>query len=111
MDSEDIIEGEWRELPPPDDPSPDVPPAVRARARLAQAVALRDMESSWQARGRVVSAPAPRLRPVPPHGELDSLWLASHSASRSERARAAERLAMHDFLSRPRRPHPPLRSI
>ena len=106
MDYEDIVDAEWRELLP----ERDVPAAVRARARLAQAVALRDMTSSWRRHGRVISAPAPRLQLVS-RDRPDPLWQAACGGSRSERARAAETVAVNDFLSRPRPPHPPLRSI
>ena len=113
MDSEDVIDGEWRELPEAagELPPSDIPTAIRARARLAQAKALRDMSHRWQRGGTVISAPAPRLQLVSGGRRPDALWLASCGGSRGERARAAEQLSVEDFLRRPRRPCPPLRSI
>jgi hypothetical protein len=110
MDAGDIVDGEWWE--PRAEPETAVPEAIRARARLAQAVALRDMANSWQRQGRVVSQPAPKLVLVASSSKpVSATWLASCGGSRSERARAAESLAINDFISRPLRPHPPLRSI
>jgi len=113
----DIEDAEWREIPDEApvharEPVADVPPAVRARARLAQTVALRDMKASWRGARRTVSAPSPRVWEVSAGGRRPSpLWLASCGGSRTERAHAAEALAVEDFLSRPARPCPPLRSI
>jgi len=42
---------------------------------------------------------------------MDPLWQAACGGSRLERARAAETVALNDYIFRPRRPHPPLRSI
>jgi hypothetical protein len=116
MPSDEIVDGEWREIRAepralPDATKQEVPAAVRARARLAQAVALRDMTSSWRGAGRTVSAPSPRLWEVGSSRRTAPLWLASCGGSRIERARAAETAAINDFLSRPRRQHTPLRSI
>jgi|GEM_PF-6345039 hypothetical protein len=107
MDFDDVVDAEWRELPPE---RSDLPAAVRARARLAQALALRDMTSSWRRHGPVISEPSPRLRPAD-RLERDTLWTAACGGSRSERARAAEILAVNDFLSRLRPAYTPLRSI
>jgi hypothetical protein len=115
MDVLEIEDAEWRELPelgvrqPADEDrtrTAGVPAAIRARARLAQSVALRAMESSWSGGGRVISAPAPRLRDTSSSHSLDGLWLASCGGSRSERARAAEALAIEAFLARAARPRP-----
>lgn len=109
MDPEEIIEAEWREVPR--DAAGDIPEALRARARLAQSVALRDMANSWQRYGRLVSTPAPRVLSMGSSKPIAPLWLASCGGSPAERARAAETAAVNDFLNRPARPHPPLRSI
>jgi len=108
----DIVDAEWRDLPL-EPPAGDrkVPEAVRSRARLAQSTALRDMTSSWRRHGRVVSEPAPRLQLVGGERYIDPLWLASCGGNRLERARAAEVVALNDFIHRPPSPHPPLRSI
>lgn len=81
---------------------------MRARARLAQAIALRDMELGWRRKGRTVSALAPRFQLA---SHMDPLWQAACGGSRSERARAAETLAVNELIRRPRPPLPPLRSI
>jgi len=98
-------------LPGESNAQSDVASAIRARARLAQAVALRHMEHGWHGHGRVVSAPASRLRLVSSRAEADPILLASCGDTQRERARAAETLAINDFLSRPPRPHPPQRSM
>lgn len=82
--------------------------ALQARARLAQAVALRDLGAHLRHWGRTVSAPAPRLVPVE---HIDTLWQAACSGSRWEQARAAEALAVDSFVLRPPAPIAPLRSI
>ena len=127
MEATDVDDGIWCELPangtrPQQDacqaPGPDlgqtnaVPAALRARARLAQAVALKDMKESWRNSGRrFISSPAPRLCDSRSRWGQSPLWLASCGGSRFERARAAEELSLEDFLGRPPKPCPPLRSI
>jgi hypothetical protein len=112
MNPGDVVDAEWRELPqsggmPPDGRDAfDVAPAIRARARLAQAVALRHMEHGRHGFGRVVTAPAPQLRLFSSRDEPDPIWLASCGDTQGERARAAETLAINDFLSRRPRQHP-----
>jgi len=115
--STDIEDAEWWELSAAPEPAlreqaqlpARTPAAIRARAHLAQAIALRDMELSWHSTVRVISGLSPRMcvagRPPSPR------WLASCGSSRSQRARAAETVALDDFLTRPARPYPPLRSI
>jgi hypothetical protein len=114
MDSLEIEDAQWRQLPDERQPEADTGDmaVVRARARLAQATALRDMESTWRRGGRrVISAPAPRLCEIGRGRSPSLIWLASCGGTRAERARAAEALAVDDFLNRPPRPRPPLRSI
>ena len=72
-------------------------PVMRARARLAQAVALRDMQASGRGWGRRVAAPAPRLQLI---SRMDPLWRAACGDGRMERARAAETVAVNGFISR-----------
>lgn len=103
MDQSDVVDAEWWE--PEQDPARLLPELAgpihlvefqRARARLAQSVALGDMTRGWRG-GRRVSRLTPRLQLVP-----DTV---------TERARVTERELVDDIISRPARPCVPLRSI
>jgi hypothetical protein len=111
MERRTIEDAQWRELPARWNGGRRVPDAIRARARLAQSTALRDMLRSWRSGGLTVTAVAPRLRAVGSPSWYEPAWQAASAPSHHERAQAAERQGLSNLLDRPSRGPAPLRSI